>query len=48
MCNMMEIHGKSTGFDASVFIASCDKSVPACLMGTGRLNLPSIVSTKKQ
>lgn len=45
ICNMMEIHGKSTGFDAGVFIASCDKSVPACLMGTGRLNLPSIVVT---
>ncbi len=45
ICNMMEIHGKSTGFDSGVFIASCDKSVPACLMATGRLNLPSIVVT---
>lgn len=45
ICNMMEIHGKSTGFDSGVFIASCDKSVPACLMATGRLNMPSIVVT---
>lgn len=43
--NMIEIHGSSTGFDGAVFIASCDKSVPACLMGTGRLNMPSIVIT---
>ena len=29
---MMEIHVKATPFDAGVFIASCDKSVPAHLM----------------
>ena len=45
IANMIEIHGNSTGFDAAVFVASCDKSVPACLMGLGRLNLPSIVIT---
>lgn len=45
IANMIEIHGNSTGFDAGVFIASCDKSVPACLMGIGRLNMPSIVVT---
>lgn len=45
IANMIEIHGSSTGFDGGVFIASCDKSVPACLMGLGRLNLPSIVVT---
>lgn len=45
IANMIEIHGSSTGFDGGVFIASCDKSVPACLMGIGRLNLPSIVVT---
>ena len=33
IANMIEIHGNSTGFDGGVFIASCDKSVPACLMG---------------
>ena len=43
--NMIEIHGNSTGFDGGVFVASCDKSVPAILMGIGRLNLPSIVVT---
>lgn len=45
IANMIEIHGKSTGFDAGVFIASCDKSVPACLMGLARLDMPSIVMT---
>lgn len=43
--DMIEIHGNSTGFDGGVFIASCDKSVPACLMGLARLNMPSIVIT---
>lgn len=43
--NMMEIHGNSTGFDGGIFIASCDKSVPACLMGLARLDMPSIVIT---
>lgn len=32
MAAMMEIHVKATPFDAGVFIASCDKSVPAHLM----------------
>lgn len=45
MVNMMEIHGSSTGFDGGVFIASCDKSVPACLMGMCRLNMPAIMIT---
>lgn len=45
IANMIEIHGKATAFDAGVFIASCDKSVPAVLMGIGRLDLPSIVVT---
>lgn len=45
IANMIEIHGNSTGFDGGVFVASCDKSVPAILMGIGRLNLPSIVVT---
>ncbi|HIU76448.1 MAG TPA: dihydroxy-acid dehydratase [Candidatus Pelethocola excrementipullorum] len=43
--NMIEIHGNSTGFDGGIFVASCDKSVPACLMGLSRLNMPSIVVT---
>ncbi len=45
IANMIEIHGKSTGFDGGIFIASCDKSVPACLMGLARLDMPSIVVT---
>ena len=45
MAHMMEIHGLSTGFDGGVFIASCDKSVPASLMGLCRLDMPSIVIT---
>ncbi|MDL2301185.1 dihydroxy-acid dehydratase [Lachnospiraceae bacterium OttesenSCG-928-D06] len=45
MANMFEIHGNSIGFDSGVFIASCDKSVPACLMGIGRLKMPAIMVT---
>lgn len=45
IANMIEIHGNSTGFDGGVFISSCDKSVPACLMGLARLDMPSIVIT---
>ena len=45
MANMMEIHGSSTGFDGGVFIASCDKSVPASLMGMCRLDMPAIMIT---
>ena len=45
IANMIEIHGSSSGFDGGVFIASCDKSVPACLMGIGRLDMPAIVVT---
>lgn len=45
IANMIEIHANATGFDAGVFIASCDKSVPACLMGIGRLNLPAVMVT---
>ena len=45
IANMIEIHGNSAGFDGGVFIASCDKSVPACLMGLARLDIPSIVIT---
>lgn len=45
IANMIEIHGNSTGFDGGVFIASCDKAMPANLMGLCRLNMPSIVIT---
>lgn len=43
--NMIEIHANATTFDAGVFIASCDKAVPAHLMAIGRLDIPSIVVT---
>ncbi len=45
ICNMMEIHANATPFDGGVFLASCDKSVPAILMAIGRINIPSIVVT---
>lgn len=45
MAGMMEAHGRSSGFDGGVFIASCDKSVPASLMGLARLDMPSIMVT---
>lgn len=45
IANLIEIHANATTFDAGVFIASCDKSVPAELMAIGRINIPSIVVT---
>lgn len=45
ICNMIEIHANATPFDGGVFIASCDKGMPAHLMGIGRVNIPSIVVT---
>ena len=42
MAAMMYIHVKATPFDAGVFIASCDKSVPAHLMAIARLDMPAI------
>ena len=46
MTNMIEVHGMASGFDGGMFIASCDKSVPAILMGIGRLkDMSAIVFT---
>ena len=45
MANMIEIHANATPFDGGVFIASCDKSMPAHLMAVGRINIPSVVVT---
>jgi dihydroxy-acid dehydratase len=42
MAAMIEIHNRATPFDAGVFIASCDKSVPAHLMAIARLNMPAV------
>lgn len=43
IANMIEIHGNATPFDAGVFLASCDKGMPANLMGLARVNIPSVV-----
>ena len=45
IANMIEIHANATPFDGGVFIASCDKGMPAHLMGVGRVNIPSIIVT---
>jgi dihydroxy-acid dehydratase len=45
IANLIEIHANATTFDSGVFIASCDKAVPAHLMAIGRINIPSIIVT---
>ena len=45
IANMIEIHVNATTFDGGVFVASCDKGMPAHLMGIGRTNIPSIMVT---
>ena len=46
MTNMIEVHGNASGFDGGMYIASCDKSMPAMLMAVGRLKtMSSIVVT---
>lgn len=45
IANMIEIHAGATPFDAGVFVSSCDKAVPAHLMGIGRVNMPSVLVT---
>jgi len=45
IANMIEIHVNATTFDGGVFIASCDKGMPAHLMGIGRTNIPSVMIT---
>lgn len=42
MAFMYEIHALASPIDGAIFIASCDKSVPAQLMAMLRLNLPAI------
>ncbi len=41
--NMIEIHANATPFDAGVYLASCDKGMPANLMGCLRVDIPSVV-----
>ena len=43
IANMIEIQAEATPFDGGVFIASCDKGMPGCLIGMARVNLPSVV-----
>lgn len=45
IANMIEIHANATPFDGAVYIASCDKGMPAHLMGLARVGIPSIVVT---
>ncbi len=45
LCDLVEIHANATTFDGGVFLASCDKSVPALLMAIGRINIPSVMVT---
>ncbi|MCE5281396.1 MAG: dihydroxy-acid dehydratase [Deltaproteobacteria bacterium] len=41
--NMIEVAVEANLLDAMVFLASCDKNVPAALMGAARTNWPSIL-----
>ncbi len=43
IANMIEIHANATPFDAGVYLASCDKGMPASLMGLFRVNIPAVV-----
>ena len=43
--DMIEIQACSTPYDSAVFVASCDKGMPANLKALARLNIPSIVFT---
>ena len=46
MVNLMEAQANASVYDGGIFIASCDKSVPALLMGIGRLkDMSAIVVT---
>ena len=42
LCDLVEVHGRVIPWDGIVVISSCDKSVPAHLMATARLNIPAI------
>lgn len=43
IANMIEIHANATPFDAGVYLASCDKGMPANLMGLARVDIPAVV-----
>jgi len=43
IANMIEIQANATPFDGAVYLASCDKGMPGCLMGMARVNVPGVV-----
>ena len=43
IANMIEIHANATPFDGGVYVASCDKGMPAHLMAMARNDIPSVV-----
>lgn len=43
MVNLIEAQANATVFDGGVFVASCDKSMPAMLMSIGRLKEMSAI-----
>ncbi len=43
IANMIEIQANATPFDAGVYVASCDKGLPANLMGLCRVNIPGVI-----
>ncbi len=43
IANMIEIHAGATPFDAAVYLASCDKGMPANLMGLARADVPCVI-----
>lgn len=42
IANMIEIQTNAVSFDSAVYISSCDKGIPGCLMGMLRRDIPSI------
>lgn len=40
---LCEIHASATPFDAGVYLSSCDKGMPAMLMGLCRVNRPALL-----
>lgn len=45
IANMIECQFGATAFDASIYISSCDKAIPAHLQVLARLDAPAIVMT---
>ena len=41
-CDLLEVHGRVIPWDGVVVVSSCDKVIPAHLMGLVRLNLPGL------